>query len=73
MTDSELIECGFACLYEKLGFIDTEHFIAAILSERFDYTEWRREHFADQPLDELLNATADYEKAHPFNKATTED
>lgn len=69
MTDHEEIERGFACLYEHLGFIDTERFIAAILSERFDHTEWRREHFADQPLDELLDAAAEYE----HKRTTTEE
>lgn len=36
---------GYEALSEKLGLVDAEKFIAQILSEPFDYTEWQREYF----------------------------
>ena len=59
---AEIIERGYNCLFEHLGTIETEQFISYILSERFDYTKWRREYFKDMTLDEFLDAAADYEK-----------
>ena len=38
----EVIDRGMKCLSDHIGARDTEIFIATILKERFDYTEWRR-------------------------------
>lgn len=38
----EVIDRGMKCLSDNLGADETEIFIATILRERFDYTEWRR-------------------------------
>ena len=43
ISTAEIVERGYGCLFEHLGTIETERFIAYILSERFDYTKWRRE------------------------------
>ena len=37
----DILERGFACLYENLGFIDTERFIAYVLSDE-GYAEFMR-------------------------------
>ena len=34
----EIIDMGFECLVEKLGFVDTERFIVMIKRDNFDYT-----------------------------------
>lgn len=41
MNDHDIIECGFACLYDSLGFIDTERFIAYVLTDE-GYAEFMR-------------------------------
>lgn len=41
MNTIDIIERGFACLYENLGFIDTEHFIAYLLTDE-GYAEYMR-------------------------------
>lgn len=41
MNDHDIIERGFACLYENLGFIDTERFIAYVLTDE-GYAEFMR-------------------------------
>ena len=67
MTTAEIVERGYGCLFEHLGTIETERFISYILSERFDYTKWRREYFGNASVEELSSAATDYEKDHPFN------
>ena len=44
MTESSIsiIDRGMRCLSENLGAAETEEFIATLLRERFDYTEWRK-------------------------------
>lgn len=59
---------GMLYLVEKLGTVDAEHFIAAILREHFDCTQWQRTRFDDEDL-ESLNAAAtawatEYEANH---------
>jgi hypothetical protein len=48
-TDTEIKSQAFEILYQKLGSLETEKFIALIKRDNFDYTEWRRNlpHFAD--------------------------
>ena len=67
ISTAEIIERGYGFLFEKLGTVDTERFISFILSERFDYTKWRREYFGDMTVEEISSAAVEYEKAHPFN------
>lgn len=67
-STAELMDRGMRYLVEKLGAVDAEHFIAAILRERFDYTQWQRARFDDEDL-ESLNAAAtawatEYEANH---------
>ena len=34
--------------------------------ERIDYTEWQREYFSNQTLDEFLHKAREYDKRNPF-------
>jgi len=45
---------GMDCLVKSFGVLETEVFISSLLRENFDYTEWQREYFADQPLDDFF-------------------
>jgi hypothetical protein len=46
---------------ENLGLVDAERFIFLISSERFDYTEWRRENlFKDMTIEEISRAAMEY-------------
>jgi len=42
MNTVEVIDQGLRCLSENMGPEKTELFIATLLKERFDYTEWRQ-------------------------------
>ena len=65
-TEAEVMQLGMEYLVEKLGIIDTERFISKLLRERFDYTEWRKNYFADMDLETLHKEAVAYGKAHPF-------
>jgi hypothetical protein len=59
---------GMDCLVKSLGVLETEVFISSILRENFDYTEWQREYFDKQPLDNFLIKAKEYDQKNPFNK-----
>ena len=65
---TEIMNIGMACLVERLGVVEAEHFISVILRERFDYTKWQREHFDSIDLDSLLEAAYAYDDAHPIGR-----
>ena len=44
---------GMEALIDSLGSIDAERFIASIMREPFDYTEWQRTLFDDLSVEEL--------------------
>ena len=49
-TDTVIRKEGMNVLAEKLGHVDAERFIALIIREPFDYTEWRRENLEDEDV-----------------------
>lgn len=66
MNTAELMEQGIACLVEKFGVLDAEHFISLIKRDDFDYTVWQREYFDRMEPDEFMKKAADYTEAHPY-------
>ena len=62
----EILEQGFACLVEKLGVVNAEHFIALIKRDNFDYTVWQREYFDAKSPEVISNEASSFEKSHPF-------
>ena len=57
MTNSAvLLDRGIRCLNNELGILDTERFVALILRESFDYTEWRKTNlFVGMSIDEIID------------------
>jgi len=53
MTDTEIKKIAFQLLSEKLGELDTERFVASLLREPADYTNWQQQFFEDTPLETL--------------------
>lgn len=63
MTTMELLTRGMDCLVKNMGIVEAESFIAAIQRERFDYTKWHQEYFAqDESVESFL------QKARAFAK-----
>ena len=59
-NDTILKNEGMKVLAEQLGLVKAERFIALMLREPFDYTEWQRELYKDIPLDDFLNKAMDF-------------
>lgn len=63
-TDTLLRQEGMRILSDKLGLVEAERFIALIIREPFDYTEWQSSLYSDMSLEELC------EKADNFWNVT---
>ena len=53
MTDTELKIKGFKILTDTLGEVDAERFIALVMREPFDYTEWQKHLWEDRSIEEI--------------------
>jgi len=62
----EIMELGMNCLLEHLGTTNTEIFISALIREKFNYTEWRKDFFGDASVHEINSAAVEYVKNYPF-------
>ena len=70
MGTVELMHRGMHCLVEHMGEIDAQRFISAILREKFDYTQWRREYFANISPEEFFREATEWAKSHPGVKGS---
>ena len=61
----EIMDMGLACLVEKMGIVNAEHFIAAIKREKFDYTVWQREYFDQMERGQIRREALEYVQNHP--------
>jgi len=52
-VDAEIKVLGFEVLSRYLGLVEAERFIALIQREKFDYTQWRQNLFADLSGEEI--------------------
>jgi hypothetical protein len=67
MNNTALLDKGLTYLTNELGLLETEQFVYLLLSQPFDYTEWRKNNlFVDMSVDELSNAADKYCKEHPL-------
>lgn len=58
MTDTLLKSTAMEILIDKLGIVQAERFIALILREPFNYTEWRNDNLSGDMKVEELNCQA---------------
>lgn len=52
-ADAEIKILGFRVLSQHLGLVEAERFIALIQREKFDYTQWRQNLFAELSGEEI--------------------
>ena len=62
LTDTTLKTEGMRILAENLGLVEAERFIALMLREPFDYTEWQRGLYKDVPLKDFLDRAMEFRK-----------
>ena len=67
-STNEIMEKGMECLLEKLGTVETEHFISVIIRERSDYTKWRQKYFDNVSSEDFQAAAIAYAKKNPFTE-----
>ena len=62
MTNSAvLLDRGMRCLSNELGMVNAERFVALLLKESFDYTEWRKNNlFVGMNIDEIIDEADRY-------------
>ena len=67
MTNSAvLLDKGIRCLTNELGLVEAEQFISLLLSESFNYTEWRQDNlFTDMSVGDISRAADKYCKENP--------
>ena len=58
MTDTLLKSKAMDILVRNLGVVEAERFVALILKEPFDYTEWRKNNLSNCLTVEELNRQA---------------
>jgi hypothetical protein len=47
MNSTALLNKGMKCLTDELGLLEAERFIFTLLSQPFDYTEWRKNNLSE--------------------------
>lgn len=67
--DAEIKVLGFEILSRYLGLVEAEWFIALIQREKFDYTQWRQNLFADLSGEEISRQALAFQQ----RKSTGED
>ena len=65
----KIMELGMNCLLEHLGTTNTEIFISALIREKFNYTEWRKDFFGNASVHEINSAAVEFAKNYPFQPA----
>ena len=52
-SEAILRKAGMEALVERLGSVDAVRFIASIIRDPFDYTDWQEDLFDDLTIEEL--------------------
>ena len=62
ITDAELKVKGLEALTQALGTVEAEKFVALIMREHFDYTEWRKNLWPLETVEEISRSAMRYRK-----------
>jgi len=55
-TDTQIRTEGLRALFNALGAVEAERFVALLLREPFDYTAWQRTLWPDKSVEEISEA-----------------
>ncbi len=61
-TEAEIRVKGMKALIEALGPVDSAGFVSSALREPFDYVKWRKEEFAEETVDSLIDKIRIFEE-----------
>lgn len=62
-TDTELRIRGFRALVEALGDVEAERFIALMLREPFDYTQWQKQLWVEKSVSDLSTSAMEFRRS----------
>jgi len=66
LNNAVLLDKGIKCLVNELGMLESEQFIHILLSQPFDYTEWREKNLCvGMSVEEISDAAVEYGKKAP--------
>ena len=66
IATNDIMTRGMECLTKSLGVIEAEHFISAVIREKFDYTVWQRQYFDAMAPGEFHANAVKYAQSHPY-------
>ncbi|MDP8240491.1 MAG: hypothetical protein P9X24_15475 [Candidatus Hatepunaea meridiana] len=61
-TDTEIRVTGLEVLIQALGIVEAERFIALMLREPFDYTEWHKDLWPGRSIEAISKAAMALQK-----------
>lgn len=67
IVDAEIRVAGFEILSRHLGLVEAERFIALIQRERFDYTLWRQNLFAELSGEAISQQAMEFQRRKPVS------
>jgi len=66
INSAVLLDKGMRCLSSELGLVEAERFVYLLLSEPFNYTEWRKDNlFKDMSVAEISREADKYCRENP--------
>ncbi|MEJ5311066.1 MAG: hypothetical protein WHX52_14985 [Anaerolineae bacterium] len=72
-VDAEIKVAGFEILSRYLGLVEAERFIALIQREKFDYTQWRQNLFAELSGEEISRQAMEFQRRKPASNTIVEE
>jgi hypothetical protein len=61
LNNAVLLDKGIKCLMDGLGMLESEQFIHILLSQPFDYTEWREKNLCvGMSVEEISNVAIEH-------------
>ena len=70
-VDAEIKVLGFEILSRYLGLVEAERFIALIQREKFEYTQWRQNLFAELSGEEISRQAMEFHRKRQNAQETT--
>ena len=61
-SENVLRTAGMKLLIKELGIVNAERFIHSVKNDRFDYTEWQRDLWKDNTIEEIHEAACTFYK-----------
>lgn len=72
ITDTEVRIQGLRALVEALGTVEAERFISLLMREPFDYTNWQKQLWVNNSIEDISKAAMDLRHSSQQNSTSNE-